>query len=1000
MNTLHEYQPVFSIVVIFLSAVAFAQTEPVEGIRDKPPGVYAFVDARIVQSPDQIIENGTVVIRDGIIDAVGTNVTPPSDAQIIESAGKTLYPGFIEMYLPIGDFAGGNDQPKSSSSTPGHWNPLVHPERDVLARYQVDSKQWNALRSSGFTTALVLPNDGIFRGSAAMITLNKEQSGYRVLQRDAAQVLSFQTYSDWTFPNSLMGSIALIRQTFLDAQWYGQAFEAYEVNPHQPKPKTNDALRVLSGQIQQKTPLYFAIDNQYDLLRAQRIAKETGLPYWIRGSGHEYWQLSALQNNEHPLVIPVDFPKTPPVEDSEVALDVSLTTLRHWYYAPENPARLAQAGIPFAITSNGHSSPDKFYAHLREAVRRGLAKKDALASLTTQPASILGLADRLGTIEQGKVGNLVVTSGDIFTEVSEILDVWIDGTRHKITPEPSVNLLGSWELTFSPTDTTSVRGKLLIQNDYPDHTAKLLVDTLTITVPEVSLTQRRLSFRLDGKPLGMPGVLRFTGVADDSTLTGSAALPDGIRIPWKATVDSLSIDRPQEFHSTQTSMESETLEPPLPPVPFGRRQLPEQPDQVLIRNATIWTVGPGGRIEQGDMLVSQGKIQEVGKNLDAPSEAQVIDATGKHVTPGLIDAHSHTGIDGGGNEMSQAVTSEVRIRDVLNRDDPGFYGELSGGLTVSHELHGSANPIGGQNAIIKLRWGASVEEMLIAGAPPTIKFALGENVKQSHWGDEFTTRYPQTRMGVEQLIRDRFKDAIEYQNAWTKYRNRTNSGHIPPRRDLELEAITEVLQGDRIIHCHSYRQDELLMFMHVAEEFGITVGTFQHVLEGYKVADIIQQHGANASTFSDWWGYKFEVYDAIPFNGVLMQDVGVLVSFNSDSEVISRHLHVEAAKAMKYGGLSETEALKLITINPAKQLHIDQRVGSLEAGKDADFVVWNGPPLSAYTRCEQTWIDGRKYFDRSADLREREAIAQERNRLIQRVLTTKNGRKENREGGE
>jgi N-acetylglucosamine-6-phosphate deacetylase len=406
-----------------------------------------------------------------------------------------------------------------------------------------------------------------------------------------------------------------------------------------------------------------------------------------------------------------------------------------------------------------------------------------------------------------------------------------------------------------------------------------------------------------------------------------------------------------------------------------------------VKNATVWTCGPEGKIENGDVLFEKGKVTKVGRNISAPAGAKIIDAKGKHVTPGVIDAHSHMAESGDVNEATRAVSAEVRMADIIDHRDIDIYRALAGGTTEVHVLHGSANPIGGQGQLIKLRWGMSPEELKFAGAPPTIKFALGENVKQANWPEGSSKRYPQTRMGVEQTIRDEFRAALDYEKAWKRYEE--DKSGIPPRKSLELEAILEVLRGKRLVNCHAYRQDEILMMMRLAEEFGFRIRTFEHILEGYKVADVMARHGAGGSTFSDWWGYKLEVYDAIPYNGVLMHDQGVTVSFNSDSDELSRRLNWDAAKAMKYGGLAEEEALKFVTINPARQLKVDNRVGSLEPGKDADFVIWSGSPLSVYTHCEQTWIDGRKYFDREEDRHLYEEGQSQRAVLIQKALLTK-----------
>lgn len=410
---------------------------------------------------------------------------------------------------------------------------------------------------------------------------------------------------------------------------------------------------------------------------------------------------------------------------------------------------------------------------------------------------------------------------------------------------------------------------------------------------------------------------------------------------------------------------------------------------LLLRDATIWTQGPEGRLERADLLVRDGKVVKVGRGLRAPTGALVIEAAGKHVTPGLVDCHSHIAIRGGVNEGSNNVTAEVRIQDVVDPTDVSIYRQLAGGLTAAHLLHGSANSIGGQDAVVKLRWNAPAERLLVRDAWPGIKFALGENPKRSNFrAPESPPRYPATRMGVIESIRERFQAARDYLREWEEYRKLPKAAQErarPPRRDLQLEAIAEILRGERRIHSHAYRQDEMLALIRLAEQFGIRIATFQHALEGYKIADEIASHGAGASTFSDWWAYKLEAYDAIPYNGALMHDRGVLVSFNSDSAELARRLNLEAAKAVKYGGLPDERALDFVTLAAARQLGVDGRIGSLEPGKDADFVVWSGDPLSVYSVVEQTWVDGVLEFDRQRDLAEREARENERQRLIRAV---------------
>jgi imidazolonepropionase-like amidohydrolase len=401
---------------------------------------------------------------------------------------------------------------------------------------------------------------------------------------------------------------------------------------------------------------------------------------------------------------------------------------------------------------------------------------------------------------------------------------------------------------------------------------------------------------------------------------------------------------------------------------------------ILIRNATVMTVTKG-TLQDGSVLVENGKIAAVGKNLSAPSDAIVVDAAGKFLTPGIIDCHSHTAVEGSVNEGTVSDSSMVDIRDVLDPKDINIYRALAGGLTVSNVLHGSANAIGGQTVVIKLRWGKTAQEMLFEGATPGIKFALGENPKRQGYpaqgflnqGPAPDRRYPGTRMGVEEVIRQSFTEAKIYQADWKAYNEKLARGEhpIPPRKDLRLEPLVEVLEGKRFVHAHCYRSDEILMLIRVADEMGFKIRTFQHVLEGYKVAKEIAAHGAGASTFSDWWSYKIEAYDASPYNAAIMTKKGVVVSLNSDSDELQRHLNLEAAKTMRYGGLSENEALAMVTINPAKQLGIDDKVGSIEVGKSADMVLFDKHPLSGFSKPLKVWIDGHEYFDREKDIETR-----------------------------
>jgi imidazolonepropionase-like amidohydrolase len=407
----------------------------------------------------------------------------------------------------------------------------------------------------------------------------------------------------------------------------------------------------------------------------------------------------------------------------------------------------------------------------------------------------------------------------------------------------------------------------------------------------------------------------------------------------------------------------------------------------LIRNATLLTI-TNGTIENGSVLIRNGKIAAVGKDVTVPAGATVIDATGKYVMPGIIDTHSHTAVEGSVNEISLPNTGMVRIGDAVDTNDISVYRQLAGGTTMALVLHGSANAIGGQSQILKWKWGRPVSEWFIPDAPRTIKFALGENPKSANFrppaGQE--RQYPATRMGVEEVIRKSFNDARDYVAAWDEYNAKVKrkEAAIPPRRDLLMETMADILNGKIDVHAHSYRSDEIVMLLNLADEQGFKVRELQHVLEGYKVAKEIARHGAGAGTFIDWWGYKAEAYDAIPYNVALMARNNVVVSVNSDSDELARHLNLDAAKAMKYGGLTEEEALKLCTLNPAKQLRLDHRLGSIEAGKDADLVIWSGHPFSTYSRAETTMIEGVVYFDRTQDLSRREELRKEKEQRLKK----------------
>jgi N-acetylglucosamine-6-phosphate deacetylase len=1092
-------------------SAAFAQGKPTNGMREADLRTHAIVGATVVTAPGVSLDGVTIVIRDGIIEAVGPGAPVPAGARVWPADGLTVYAGLIDAALLVKS----GDRPESPGA---HWNDLVHPEVRLAELDVVSASDRKGLRSLGFTAAAVYPSAGILRGTGAVIALGDNGTLATTYDEAAAMGMGFDTAGGWgnpVYPGSLMGSIALARQTLLDARWHATCRAVYEAHPEGNEPPAPaDALVALDDVLAGRQEVLFDARTELNALRAARLAEEFDLRLVLLGNGLEFRRLDEISGLGVPVIVPLSYPKRPDATSLARTDRVSLRDMMTWEQAPTNPRRLGEAGVTFALTSHRLKSRKDFHAALRKAVTHGLAEADALAALTTTPAAMLGLERVMGTIEPGKVANLVVVDGSLFDKKMKIRDTWIDGRRYEINaaPEPTVAFKGTLRGDDGLALPLELDTKKPSMTFVPDEGEKTRAKKVTILRSSISVV-------VDGAPFDADGYVRLSGtLTGDDTVIGTGELPDGDRFAFTITREgdlhggddatetpaeageapadtltgewSLLIQVPQmpdgvsvplsvtldedgrtfegelevmgqpiefsegtfepatggiEFAFTGTdgnavqvtgTLEGDTLagaiaspminaeyegsrvaagEPgggegsgdeatELPPdalvTPLGAygRPVPPQRENVLVTNATIWTCEDDtGILDGADLLIVDGTIRAIGENLagtlagaDAAllETATVIDATGKHVTPGLIDCHSHTGITGGVNEYTQTNTAEVRIGDCIDPDSVNWYRQLAGGLTACNQLHGSANPIGGQNSVVKLKWGSTAEDLRIDDAIPGIKFALGENVKRSEG------RYPNTRMGVETFIRDAFTAARDYERAWQRYnelstdvRERT----MPPRRDLELETLVQILNGKRLVHCHSYRQDEILMLIRVADDFGFTIGTFQHVLEGFKVADAIAAHGAGASSFSDWWAYKVEVMDAIPYSGTLMNQVGVNVSFNSDSSELARRMNTEASKAVRYGGLDPHEALKFVTINPAWQLRIDHRTGSLKPGKDADFVIWSDDPLSTYARCEQTWIEGARYFDVADDRRLRESIASERQRLVQKILADAHG---------
>ncbi|MBI3713940.1 MAG: amidohydrolase family protein [Burkholderiales bacterium] len=972
---------VFALVsasLISASLQAQVSTTRSEGLREHAPRWDAITGVRLVAAPGKVMENATIVMRDGVIVSVAANAPAPAGAKLWKLDGRTVYSGFIDMQSSLGVPASLQATPASAMrafASPRIFNgralasdnPRVHPEQDVATQLEVKADEAKLARELGFTQVLATPAAGIFRGQSALLNAGAgDQAKNLVLTPRVAQHLAneLDPASRGTYPSSLMGVIAQVRQSFYDAQWYARASESKH---KAERPQINDSLEALKPVLTGRQPVVYAADNEQAYQRITKIRDEFKLNMILQGNGFEYRRLAHLKATGMPVIVPLLFPNAPEVEHPDQILDTSLEGMQHWEQAPSNLAMLDQAGVSVMLTPAGLKDPKKeFWTRVRQAVRRGLTVDHALAALTTTPAKILGVQKRLGSVQVGAMANLVVANGDLFADDQAQIEIsFVEGKAFTTEHFHRFELRGTW---------TAKAGE---QN------ANWVI-TGTVAKPVLSIDGNKLdiSFK-DNQIVVRQGEATIVAQGEGDQLRGTLQDAQGKVVAWtaqrsKAFVPEKAIVKPEVMPAQWANS--------YPAGPFSIAT-PPHVKTLLIKNATIWTSAAAGKLEQSDLLIVDGKIKAIGKNLSAPAQAEIIDAMGKHVSPGIIDAHSHLAIMQGTNEATSSITAEVRIGDVIDASSINIYRQLAGGLTAANVLHGSANTIGGQNQVIKLRWGEDAEGLKLESAFPGIKFALGENVKQSN-SPQATGRYPQTRMGVEQILRSAFLEARAYKEereAWRK--NPAQS--VEPRRDLQLDTLVELLDRKRMIHIHSYRQDEILMFARIAQEFNLMVGTFQHVMEGYKVADVIASLGAGASTFSDWWGYKMEVSDSVPFNGALMHKAGVVTTFNSDSDELARHLTTEAAKAIKYGNLVDTEALKFVTINAAKQLKIDDRTGSLEVGKDADFVIWNGSPLSTYSRAEQTWIEGRRYFDLKQDAALREQAQSERQRLIKKIAANR-----------
>jgi len=966
-----------SLLLLVTGAAAYAQeTFPVNGVRDVRSGSYAFTNATIIQNASTKMEKATLVIKQGKIVAVGVGVEIPKDAIVVDCNGKFIYPSFVD---PLTDYGAGTPKRTNAgfnfgapgqflSNKPGayNWNQAVKPEVNAVDGFTLDEPVASSYRNNGFGTVLTHVKDGIVRGTGAVVTLASTNENNVILKTKAAQLFSFDKgTSTQSYPSSLMGSIALLRQTYLDAKWYATKPAGEGVN-----------LSLESFNANASLPQIFVADDKWSTLRADRIAKEFGTQYIIRGADNGYQRIDELAKTKASYILGIDFPAALDVEDPNDARFISLSDMKHWELAPTNPAAFEKAGINFSITSSDMKDGKQFLANLRKAVQYGLSETKALEAITKNPATILGVYDQVGSLEAGKLANFIITTEPVFSNSSKIIENWIQGNKYDVNPNEWNNYAGKYSLAVNnngATTTYTVEVK-------KDLSASIIgTDTL---MAKISINEAIVKISFPEKKGRMAETIRLGGAVVGNNWSGLGLDAKGNKVSWTASIVATLVAETKKSADSVNNSVKLISKVTYPFAGLGNETIPQQ-ETILIKNATVWTNEKDGRLANTDVLLKAGKIAKIGKDLNE-SGARVIDGTGKHLTPGIIDEHSHIAAMSI-NEGAQSVTSEVRVGDNMNPEDINIYRQLSGGVTTSHILHGSANTIGGQTQLMKLRWGATDEGIKFAGADPFIKFALGENVKRTT-AVLGNNRFPDTRMGVEEVLTDAFDRAVDYQKAIKANPN--------TRRDLELEAISNIMNNKLFITCHSYVQTEITYAMRAIEKFkaqgyNFKVNTFTHILEGYKVADKMKDHGASAATFSDWFNYKTEVQDATSYNAAIMQKVGVNTIINSDDAEMARRLNQEAGKIVKYGGVSEDEAFKMVTLNPAKALHIDNKVGSIKVGKDADVVLWTDNPLSIYAKSLYTIVDGTVYFDRAKDAEKSKVVAAERAKLIQKMLGEK-----------
>ena len=1017
--------------LLITASLAAAQDDGSRGAGFRP-GAVAVQGAKLVIAPGTVVEQGNLVIRDGRIVAAGADVSIPVDARVIDGAGLVAYPGLIDA---------GNDSliddSKRDSTEDGrtpdfrsdalaatrtdHRRGLT-PEFEARRALRLSDDPLDARRKVGFTAVHATPLRAVAGGQGCVVSLAGTPPRESLLLDTAYCVFRLEPPNDerrssttTSYPVTIMGATAHLRQALLDAGHHQELQRLFAAgHPDAVRPAQDPVLDVLAEVLEGKLRPLFLADSRDEIHRALDFAEEFELTPALLGGRDALECIDRLAAGKVPLLLRVDLPEKPKVETEEPSeelvaeikdpLRYQEEVVRLWEERASTAAKLIEAGVPVAISTQGLDKPESLLPKVRILVEHGLSEDAALAALTSAPAEILGVNHLLGTLEPGRLGHVVLMTGPLTDERSQVRHVLIEGRTFEYnkeaepvgpdSPAPdAIDVAGRWVVEIKSGEMEMTNGELFLAVNDGKLSGTFSSEQGDGRIDSGKLTGTGIEFVVSIGAGGRDIRLRFTGEyqvgAEEESpdrLSGELKSPFGAPTAWTAErikEEDAAADNPVELAIEEDATADEG-EPANVAVQFPTeldtdrtQRTAETGGNVLVRGATVVT-GTGQTLPETDVLIRDGKIAEIGTGLTADEGITVIDVAGWFVMPGLIDTHSHIMIEGGVNESSQSIVPEVRVRDVVRSNDVSEYRALAGGVTTARLLHGSANVIGGQDAVVKLKYGRPAHEHILFDAPQGVKFALGENVKAR------TDRFPNTRMGVEATLKRAFFEALDYRRRWQEYELALKQAEadapapVPPRRDLRLECLADIIDREAFIHCHCYRADEILMLLRTAEELGIRVQSLQHVLEGYKIAPEILAHGASCSTFADWWAYKVEAYDATPFNTTLLNRAGVNTVVKSDNAELIRHMNLEAAKSLRYGNMPFEDAVRLVTLNSARELGLDDRIGSIEVGKDGDLAIFNGHPFSPFSRCEWTIIDGEVWFQRAAQPTAMSAEAQAR----------------------